>query len=64
MGLRKNRVVNRGERLEELTIPKEGLKVHLRGYGWIHVFKFEAKNGRIDYIGTNMENPIEIVVSI
>ena len=40
-----------------LDIPEEGLNVHLRGYGWIHVFKFEAKNGRIDYVTTNMQNP-------
>lgn len=55
--LRKNRVVNRNQRLENLYIPEEGLSVHLRGYGWIFVFKFEAKNGRIDYVATNMENP-------
>lgn len=55
--LRKNRIVNRHERLETLLIPEEGLSVHLRGYGWVTVFKFEAKNGRIDYLSTNMENP-------
>lgn len=55
--LRKNRIVNRGIRLETLNIPEEGLSVHLRGYGWISVFKFEAKNGRIDYVSTNMKNP-------
>lgn len=55
--LRKNRIVNRGERLETLNIPDEGLKVHLRGYGWVTVFKFVAKNGRIDYVTTNIENP-------
>lgn len=55
--LRKNRKVNRDESLEDLEIPDEGLSVHLRGYGWVSVFKFEAKNGRIDYITTNMENP-------
>jgi hypothetical protein len=55
--LRKNRKVNRDVRLESLVIPDEGLKVHLRGYGWITVFKFVAKNGRIDYISTNRENP-------
>lgn len=57
MGLKKNRKVNRGETLENLPIPDEGLKVHLRGYGWITVFRFVAKNGRTDYIATNMENP-------
>ncbi len=55
--LRKNRKVNRNESLETLDIPEEGLKVHLRGYGWVTVFKFVAKNGRIDYVSTNMENP-------
>lgn len=55
--LRKNRKVNRGESLEDLKIPDEGLSVHLRGYGWVSVFKFVAKNGRIDYITTNMESP-------
>lgn len=56
MGLRKNRVVNRGIPLANLAIPKEGLKVHLRGYGWIMVYRFVAKNGRTDYIGTNLED--------
>ena len=55
--LRKNRKVNRDENLEDLQIPDGGLSVHLRGYGWVTVFKFEAKNGRIDYITTNMEKP-------
>lgn len=54
-GLKKNRKVNRNELLEKLDIPDEGLKVHLRGYGWITVFRFVASNGRTDYIGTNME---------
>ena len=31
--------------------------MHLRGYGWITVFKFESKNGRIDYVATNMKDP-------
>ena len=57
MGLRKNRIVNKGISLETLSIPEEGLKVHLRGYGWITVFRFVAKNGRTDYVGTNLENP-------
>lgn len=59
MGLRKNRIVNRGEKLEGLSIPSDGLKVHLRGYGWIIVFRFVAKNGRTDYYGTNIEAPVK-----
>ena len=55
--LRKNRKVNRDVRLETLEIPDDGLKVHLRGYGWVIVFKFVAKNGRIDYVATNRESP-------
>ena len=54
MGLKKNRLVNKPHiQIYELDIPKEGLKVHLKGYGWIKVFRFEAKNGRTDYIGTS-----------
>lgn len=55
--LRKNRKVNRAVSLESLVIPEEGLRIHLRGYGWVTVFKFVAKNGRIDYVTTNRENP-------
>ena len=54
MGLKKNRLVNKPHiQLCELEIPDEGLKVHLKGYGWIKVFRFVAKNGRTDYIGTS-----------
>lgn len=55
--LRKNRAVGRKQKLENLEIPEEGSYIHLRGYGWITVFRFVATNGRIDYVGTNMENP-------
>lgn len=57
MGLKKNRAVNRNEKLEDLNIPEEGLKVHLRGYGWIYVFRLVEKNGYTRYFGTNLENP-------
>lgn len=60
MGLRKNRVINKGERLEKLIIPEEGLGVHLRGYGFITVFRFAAKNGRTDYYGTNIKDPVRV----
>ena len=55
--LRKNRTVNKNVSLSDLDIPDEGLKVHLRGYGWVTVFKFEAKNGSIDYVTKNREDP-------
>ena len=57
MGLRKNRTVNKGEKLGSLNIPDEGLRIHLRGYGWVTVFRFVSTNRRTDYIGTNIENP-------
>lgn len=58
MGLRKNRRVTRGKTtLEDLDIPEEGLVVHLMGYGFITVFRFVAKKGRTDYVGTNMQFP-------
>ena len=54
MGLKKNRLVHKPHvQICELEIPDEGLKVHLKGYGWIKVFRFEANNGRTDYIGTS-----------
>uniref|UniRef100_UPI001C2E3475 IS701 family transposase n=1 Tax=Candidatus Williamhamiltonella defendens TaxID=138072 RepID=UPI001C2E3475 len=55
--LRKNRIVNCSSRLESLDIPEEGLLVHLRGYGWVTVFKFVAQHGRIDYVASNMSEP-------
>lgn len=54
MGLRSNRLVNKPHiRLEKLEIPEEGLIVHLKGYGFIRVFRFVTKHGRTDYIGTS-----------
>ena len=55
-GLKANRKVNKNETLRNIDIPVEGLVMHLRGYGWIKVFKFETKKGRIDYIGTSLTN--------
>lgn len=63
--LRKNRIVNRNIQLNKLDISEEGTLIHLRGYGWVTIFKFIAKNGRIDYLVTNKENPTcEYVKSI
>ena len=54
MGLKSNRLVNKPHvQISKIDIPDEGLKVHLKGYGWIKVFRFEGKNGRTDYIGTS-----------
>lgn len=56
-GVRKNRIVNRGERIDTLDIPDEGREIHLKGYGWVHVFRFAASERRTDYIITSIQNP-------
>jgi DNA-binding HxlR family transcriptional regulator len=54
MGLKSNRLVNKPHiKISELDIPDEGLKVHLKGYGWIKLFRFVGKNNHTDYIGTS-----------
>lgn len=54
MGLRSNRLVGKPHiQLRELDIPDTGLVTYLKGYGWIRVFRFEASNGRTDYVGTS-----------
>jgi hypothetical protein len=55
-GLKATRKVNKNETLRNIDIRVEGLVMHLRGYGWIKVFKFETKEGRIDYISTSLTN--------
>jgi hypothetical protein len=53
----KNRIVSlkphQPQHLEDLDIPQEGLKAHLRGYGFIKVFKKVSKERGIEYYGTN-----------
>jgi len=51
--LKGNRVVNRLQHLEDLTIPEEGLIVELKFVGPIKVFKFIATDGDIEYWATN-----------
>lgn len=59
MGIRSNRLVNKPLiAIEKVEIPTEGLIVHLKGYGWIKVFRFVTKNGRTDYAGTSQTNLI------
>jgi hypothetical protein len=54
MGLKSNRLVNKPHiQLCKIDIPDEGLKVHLKGYGWTKIFRFTGKNGRTDYVGTS-----------
>jgi hypothetical protein len=54
MGLRSNRLVNKPlVQINTLGIPDKGLVVHLKGYGWIKLFRFVTKHGRTDYVGTS-----------
>jgi putative transposase len=49
-----NRIVDRNEHLSDKIIPKDGLVVHLRAYGWIKVFKlFSKAKGESEYVATN-----------
>jgi putative transposase len=52
--LSSNRIVDFGEHIADKKIPKEGLVVHLRAYGFIKVFKiFSQAKGEVEYIATN-----------
>jgi len=51
--IRANRIVNYTQHLEELDIPKDGLIVHLKMVGPTRVFKFNSKDGDIEYWATN-----------
>lgn len=55
--LAKNRVVSTAPKqyyhLEELVIPEQGLEVHLKGYGFIKVFKKVSKKRGSEYFATN-----------
>lgn len=53
-----NRLVNPDDTgnvpLSTLTIPKEGREVHLKGYGFVRVFRTVAANGDAEYWATNL----------
>lgn len=53
--LKKNRIVDYSEPLETKQIPPEGLRVHLRKYGFILVFRTDAPNGTVKYWATSNE---------
>jgi putative transposase len=58
--LKKNRLVNPDNTgniaIECVTIPPEGTQVHLKGYGFIKVFRFVSKDGDTQYWATNVIN--------
>ena len=39
--------------ISQIAIPLEGLSVHLKGYGWIRVFKIATPDGDIEYWATS-----------
>jgi len=47
--LKKNRIVDYNEPLETKNIPNGGLRVHLREYGFIRVFRTEIPNDTVKY---------------
>lgn len=52
--LKNNRIVDHNEHLSDKQIPKSGLVVHLKAYGFIRVFKtFSQAKGEVEYIATN-----------
>jgi hypothetical protein len=62
--LKSNRLINAdgsgNRQISDWPIPPHGRKVHLKGYGWIMVFKTVAKNGDFEYWATNqLEMTIE-----
>jgi putative transposase len=58
--LKKNRLVNPDNTgniaIELVTIPSEGMRVHLKGYGFIKVFRFVSKDGDTQYWATDVLN--------
>jgi len=55
--LKSNRLVNPdggGNRsISTVSIPEEGLVVHMKGYEWIRVFQRAARDGGVEYWATN-----------
>ena len=56
--LKKNRLVNPNNTvniaIEWVTIPPEGTMAHLKGYGFIKVFRFVSKDGDMQYWATDV----------
>jgi len=55
--LKGNRLVNPDDTgnvpIETLSIPREGRRVHLKGYGFVRVFRTVAKDGDAEYWATS-----------
>src|SRR5918996_886233 len=55
--LKSNRLVNPDGKgnvpVQTLEVPPQGRQVHLRGYGFIKVFRIVAKDGAVEYWATN-----------
>lgn len=56
MRLKKNRKVNRNQNLETVAISESGTRTHLRGYGWITIYRFVDQDGHTIYLGSSFED--------
>lgn len=56
--LKKNRTVNRNLNLGTIEIDESGTKAHLRGYGWIMVYRFVDQDGHMIYLGNSFEDKL------
>jgi len=51
--LKKNRIVNHNDKLENIQIPKKGIVVHLRAYEFVKVTKRVITDDHAGYLATN-----------
>jgi len=51
--IKKNRIINKGDKLENTYIPQQGLVAHLRAYGWVKLTKRVVKDNHLGYLATN-----------
>lgn len=54
--IKKNRIINHQEKLENTPIPKQGLVAHLKKYGFVKITKRVVKDNHIGYLATNNTN--------
>lgn len=57
--LKKNRLVDCHERLEDKVIPNTGLRTHLKGYGFIRVFQTDTPKSVVKYWATSEDDLTE-----
>ena len=67
VGIAKNRLVRLGEgqyqRVDTLSIPEQGLQVHLKGVGIVKVFRQQFKNESCRYYLLYAPDPKELAIA-